>query len=42
VNTFLGIALALLLIGALVLFEVNRAIQQAQYWEHDEHEQGGP
>ena len=40
-STFLSIALALLLIAALVLGEIKRAIDQRDFWERDERE-GGP
>lgn len=39
-NTALSIAMVLLLIAALVLAEVRRAIDQRCYWERDEHERG--
>lgn len=41
-NTALSIALVLLLIAALVLAEVKRAIDMRSHWEREKHEGGGP
>jgi len=41
-NTAMSIAMVLLLIAALVLAEVKRAIDMRSHWERDEHEGGGP
>lgn len=41
-NTVLSIAMVLLLIAAIVLAEIKRAIDMRAHWERDEHEGGGP
>ena len=41
-STALSIALVLLLIAALVLGEIKRAIDCKDYWERQEREDGGP
>ena len=41
-NTVLSIVLALLLIAALVLAEIKRAVDLRTHWERDEHNGGAP
>jgi hypothetical protein len=41
-NTVLSIVLALLLIAALVLAEIKRAVDLRAHWERDEHNGGAP
>ena len=41
-NAVLSIVLALLLIAALVLAEIKRAVDLLTHWERDEHNGGAP
>ena len=40
-NSLLGIIAALLVIAAIVLADIKRAIDLRTHWERDEHEDGG-
>ena len=41
-NTALSIVLVLLLIAALVLGEIKRAIDCKEHWEREQRKDGGP